>query len=465
MYTKAYNSEREVKYLNIFKRSILYLKRKKGKAAGIFFLFVFISLLLLCSEFILIKSDQSMKQLRESIGGEFSIKKTQNMEVADKGITETAEQSSGISHEFIDKVLENPQTKYWNAYNYGYAKGKNLQFVPGIGHTDSNNMGKVTTLNYSILDTDFQFDTNKLVKGRHLKEEDMKKVLISQELAELNELDIGDKIQLESADLGQDGDNYVDLIPESEKESIEVEIVGIYTTDKIDAAGVPTAGLKVNMIYGSNDILQKLSEVPENTYFGELTFYVRDPAKIDEIVQEVRKIDEVDWNQYFIRENDFKYEKLSQDLLSLNQLIRILLVGSFLVGMILLLLILMLTIRNRICEAGVYLSIGIEKKKIVYQFILEIIVLAVIGFAVSFLVYLCMQGILEERLFSSVSEIITDVEILQKKAEIEGNSVLLSLEVGLIIFAAELLGAVVAVMIASFPILKLQPKELLSHME
>lgn len=428
-------------------------------------MFVFISLLLLCSEFILKKSDQSMKQLRESIGGEFFIKKTQNMEVTDKGITETAEQSPGISKEVIDKVLENPQIKYWNAYNYGYAKGKNLQFIPGMGHTDSNNMGKVTTLNYSILDTDFQFDTNKLVKGRHLKEEDMKKVLISQELAELNQLDIGDKIQLESADFGQNGDNYIDLIPESEKESMEAEIVGIYSTDKIDAAGAPTAGLTVNMIYGSNDILPELSEVPENAYFGELAFYVRDPAKIDEIIKEVRKMDAVDWDHYSIRKNVFKYEKISKDLLSLNQLIRALLVGSFLVGMILLLLILMLTIKNRTCEAGVYLSIGVGKKKIIYQFILEIIILAVIGFALSFLLYLCIQGILEQRLFSDVSEVITDVEILQKKAEIEESSLLLSLESGLLIFVAELLGAVVAVMIASYPILKLQPKELLSHME
>lgn len=91
--------------------------------------------------------------------------------------------------------------------------------------------------------------------------------------------------------------------------------------------------------------------------------------------------------------------------------------------------------------------------------------MAVIGFALSFLLYLCIQGILEQRLFSDVSEVITDVEILQKKAEIEESSLLLSLESGLLIFVAELLGAVVAVMIASYPILKLQPKELLSHME
>lgn len=451
--------------MNSFKRSTLYLKRKKGKAVGIFFLFVVISLLLLCSEFILKKSDQSMQQLRNSIGGEFNIRKTQNMGMTEKGITETAEQSSGISKDFVDEVLKDPQIKYWNAYNYGYAKGKNLQFVPGNGHTESNNMGKVTTLNYSILDTGFQFHTNKLVKGRHLKEEDMKKVLISKELAELNQIDIGDKIQLESADFGQNGENCIDLIPESEKKNIEVEIVGIYTTNRIDAAGVPTAGLTVNMIYGSNDILTELSEVPENSYLGELAFYVRDPAKIDGIIKEVRKMDEVDWDHYFIRKNDFKYEKLSKDLLSLSQLIRVLLVGSFLVGMILLLLILILTIRNRICEAGVYLSIGIEKKKIVYQFILEIIILAVIGFALSFLLYLCVQGILDHRLFSDMSEVITDLEILQKKAEIEKFSLLSSLESGLVIFVAELIGAVVAVVIASYPILKLQPKELLSHME
>lgn len=62
----------------------------------------------------------------------------------------------------IKRIQSCGNIAYYNPVNYGYAKGEQLTkgnpiaFIHGEKHTEDNNMGAVTALRYSALETDLQ---------------------------------------------------------------------------------------------------------------------------------------------------------------------------------------------------------------------------------------------------------------------------------------------------------------------
>lgn len=452
--------------MNFAKRAFLYVSRKKGKTLSLFLLIFIVAVFLISCFGVLNASERLSKDIRTSLGAAFYIRANTEVSMNENGETEVKENSVNISQKEIDEVMETGEIKYCNPINYGFAKSDDIQFIPGEKHTEESNMGKVTALRFSALAPDFADETAVLIEGNPITETDNKKILISEQLASANHLSVGDVITLTHAKLGELGGAYMDEIP-VKTAYVQVEVSGIYKLNIEDTAIKPTAGVVENEIYASLDVLDELHESVTGTYTGEVDFYITDPAQLESITRKVQLLPSIDWTTHFIRTNDFQYSKIADELHSLGDLVKILLVLVSVVSTAVLTLLLTMRIRGRMQEAGIMLAAGISKKQILAQFLLEVLSVAVLALALSYIASLGITRILGYSLFGELQPNLLNEEALITGAksgiQIENYLKLSGAEISFL-YLCQLTVIAVSTFVSSISSMRLKPKEVLSKM-
>lgn len=448
------------------KRAGLYLLRKKGKAISIFLLIMVVSTFLISCFSLLTASEKLASDIRGALGAAFYLRASTGVVSDENGEMTVTENHIRITDNEIKRIQNCGNIAYYNPINYGYAKGEQLTFIHGEKHTEDNNMGAVTALRYSALETDFVDEVLALAAGRHITEADTNAVLISSEVAAVNGLSVGDKIVLSSSELGEADGEYIDVWSGERKETV-VTIVGIYDILEDDANVTATAGRQENRIYASIDVLTQLAASEPSVYTGEVGFYVTDPKTLDEIVSKVQQIEEIDWKTHFIRTNDFQYSKISDSLTSLGDIIKILLACVSIVSAAILTLILTLRIRGRIPEAGILLGAGIPKGEIIKQFLLEVLSVAATAFLFSYAAGFGISHNLGNHLLADFQPNLINAAALQNgMSDAVSIDSYLTLGIGktLLIYGCQLIVVVLSVLLSSASILKLKPREILTKM-
>ena len=448
------------------KRAGLYLLRKKEKAISIFLLIMVVSTFLISCFSLLTASEKLASDIRGALGAAFYLRASTGIVSDENGEMTVTENHIRITDNEIKRIQNCGNIAYYNPINYGYAKGEQLTFIHGEKHTEDNNMGAVTALHYSALETDFVDEVLALAAGRHITEADTNAVLISSEVAAVNGLSVGDKIVLSSSELGEADGEYIDVWSGERKETV-VTIVGIYDILEADANVTATAGRQENRIYASIDVLTQLAASEPSVYTGEVGFYVTDPKTLDEIVSKVQQIEEIDWKTHFIRTNDFQYSKISNSLTSSGNLIKILLACVSIVSAAILTLILTLRIRGRIPEAGILLGAGIPKAEIIKQFLLEVLSVAATAFLFSYAASFGISHNLGNHLFADFQPNLINTAALQNgMSDAVSIDSYLTLGIGktLLIYGCQLIVVVLSVLLSSASILKLKPREILTKM-
>ena len=448
------------------KRAGLYLLRKKRKAISIFLLIMVISTFLISCFSLLTASEKLASDIRGALGAAFYLRASTGVVSDENGEMTVTENHIRITDNEIKRIQNCGNIAYYNPINYGYAKGEQLTFIHGEKHTEDNNMGAVTALRYSALETDFVDEVLALAAGRHITEADTNAILISSDVAAANGLSFGDKIVLSSSELGEADGEYIDVWSGERKETV-VTIVGIYDILEADANVTATAGRQENRIYASIDVLTQLAASEPSVYTGEVGFYVTDPKTLDEIVSKVQQIEEIDWKTHFIRTNDFQYSKISDSLTSLGDLIKILLACVSIVSAAILTLILTLRIRGRIPEAGILLGAGIPKAEIIKQFLLEVLSVAATAFLFSYAASFGISHNLGNHLFADFQPNLINAAALQNKmSDAVSIDSYLTLGIGktLLIYGCQLIVVVLSVLLSSASILKLKRREILTKM-
>lgn len=448
------------------KRAGLYLLRKKGKAISIFLLIMVVSTFLISCFSFLTASEKLASDIRGALGAAFYLRASTGVVSDENGEMTVTENHIRITDNEIKRIQNCGNIAYHNPINYGYAKGEQLTFIHGEKHTEDNNMGAVTALRYSALETDFVDEVLALAAGRHITEADTNAVLISSEVAAVNGLSVGDKIVLSSSELGEADGEYIDVWSGERKETV-VTIAGIYDILEADANVTATAGRQENRIYASIDVLTQLAVSEPSVYTGEVGFYVTDPKTLDEIVSKVQQIEEIDWKTHFIRTNDFQYSKISDSLTSLGDLIKILLACVSIVSAAILTLILTLRIRGRIPEAGILLGAGIPKGEIIKQFLLEVLSVAATAFLFSYAASFGISHNLGNHLLADFQPNLINAAALQNgMSDAVSIDSYLTLGIGktLLIYGCQLIVVVLSVLLSSASILKLKPREILTKM-
>lgn len=446
-----------------FKRAILYLSRKKGKTLILFLLTFIVSTFVLSGFSVLYAAEEAAENMRIKVGAAFHIRPF-GRDVWMQESNEDNDVRSVITKEAIQEIMKESNIKYYNGRSTGYAKG--LRFLPGAFDTDENNMGQIVANHYSVLHSNFQESILEVIDGRHITPADENVVLISETLAALNELHVGDYVVLFPAEPAWEEGRYVNAL-QDDKTAVNARIIGVFKELELqkNAAYQPTAALRTNLIYSDHTFLVNLGLAQEGEYTGGASFYITDPLDLDAVVSKVRQSDLIDWQNFLIRKDDYNYEKISAELQTIQNLVRMLIICVSAVSALVLLLILMMRMRGRVREAGILMSVGIAKKEILGQFAVEATVIAVSAFVCSWFV----AGLISDRVESGILDNLQAVRIeeLALQTGMAGNqvsSVQIAMPVGivLLIYICLLTVMIAVTCMSALPILKMRPGEILS---
>ena len=316
----------------------------------------------------------------------------------------------------------------------------------------------LTGVNDSSKENKFVSGAYKLIEGEHLEKNDKSKILIHKDLAEKNNLKIGDKIKIKS--------NLFD--------ALEVEIKGIF--DGHNKSGVTSAQeLYENTLITDLDTAAKVYGNTEDTaVYQDATFFVKGDKNLDQVIKNIKKLD-INWKQYNLIKSSTNYPALQQSISGIYSIANKLFAGSLIFAGITVSLLLFLWMNARKKEIAIFLSLGISKLKIFGQFVIELVFISIPAYIGSYFLALYTGNMIGNNILNKVTGNITKQIAKQSAssglgggAEVDGfNKTLTSLDINIlpksiiyvILFMSLVL--IISLVISSISSLKKSPKELL----
>lgn len=408
--------------MNVYKRALLYVIRKKGKSLTLFLLLFLITESVMVGISIRDGTAKAAENLRATIGASFTMSgNINNLDFHDGEAGYTAEKIP-ISLNTVEQIRNIEGIKTYNAEQHTSVTAEEIYYLSGMSS------GSLSANTETACQTDFMNGILELAEGRHITEDDRDAALISDKLAAENHLQVGSELVLKSAS-------------NDSREQAKILIVGLYSSDgKMEYDN--------DTIFTTHDVYWKLSGQKPFGYSGNVTFYVNDPKELNHIVEQVQQIESIQWEDYFIRINESEYKAVAYQIQTMERLTEILITVIAGVGFIVLALVLAMRIRNRIHEAGIFLSIGESAPQIMLQLIFEILMIAVLVFLVSPVLGRFIVGQVEDILINMGTAITMST----------------SLKVTVLQFLLEILIIVFAVVTAALPVVRMKPKDILSKM-
>jgi ABC-type lipoprotein release transport system permease subunit len=323
----------------------------------------------------------------------------------------------------------------------------------------------------------------RLVEGRHVRIDDVAKVVISDELAENNNLKVGDQVSVQSADL-LTGEFYGDVY--------KTEIVGIFHINfeqKIRSDYTFEEDILANTFFSTPDIddwfryayqvqygYTVSAQVPDDIVCL-MVVYVEDPALLDSVKEKLLAMDSIDWDYYKFGTYDKDFQTAASPLLSIIKISNILTVISIVGVLLILFLVLAIWIRSRKTEVGILYSMGINRNGLLRQFLIECCGIA----AVAYLAALLLAGpatrlagdLLQAVFYSSGDASGYEVVIMPNTSDMVMNLLppakgaalpyTVTFQEACLVFLLLMAAAAVSVLISSAKILKRKPKEILHN--
>lgn len=360
--------------MGTIKRAFLYITRKKGKSILLFFILLIMATFILTGLSIQKVSQAEQQNLREALGGKFQVlvdfsennpyfKEIKDVEGNAELYTELP-----ITQDVIDAIMTIDGIKSYDASSQTLVS-TNLTIFPGNVPLkgDLNNKVYARTVAGTENNSFFQSGVMELAEGNHITGNEGNVAVISKNMADQNNLKIGNLISLKA------------------EEETDVKIIGIYEILKPDPVfeSIVTYEKLENQIFIDTDTLQNLfGDMPVGFY--EVAFTVNDPAQLDSIMSEVKGLSVIDWRAFEVTADNQAYLDAAAPLQKLQVLMSSILWVIILVSTIVLSLILAMWGRSRIHETGVFLSLGIGKARIMGQYLAEVLMIAVIAFGCSY---------------------------------------------------------------------------------
>jgi len=424
---------------------------------------------------ILAATDQSALSLRQSVGGSIKLELDN-----DNSWNWTYQQGVGgmmvgytgtpITDADIEKVMGIDGIRSYNGVGDGSVFAVDFSFISGFNFGAGSDYSRLPSVSNSEYFNYFRRGAYKLTEGRHITPEDDHTVLISTALAERNGLKLGDTITVQCC---YDAGGYPD---------VSLEIVGLYEAQ--DDGGFHTTSTdKRNRLIIDHKAMQEIMMHDVIQYDNGVEFFVDDPRDIDRIAAQIQKLD-LDWSCFKLTVDNTAYEAVASSLTAMQDMVTGLIIGIVVVSIGILALILNMWIKQRTHETGILLSIGVSKIKIVAQYILETLMIAVIAFGLSYFSSGAVAQGTSSLLLGQIAETQPAVEIetpddgteylditgqyipydTSDMAAPEDIEVLVTAENLLWVYLLGIVICAAAVILASMPVVKLKPKNILSQM-
>ena len=325
----------------------------------------------------------------------------------------------------------------------------------------------LTGVNDSSKETKFVSGAYKLIEGEHLENQDKNKVLMHKDLAEKNNLKVGDKIKVKSNLFDADNEKGAD-------ETVEAEIKGLF--DGHNNGGVSAAQeLYENTLITDIDTAAKVYGNTEDTaVYQDATFFVKGDKNLDKVIKDLGKVD-INWRDYNLIKSSSNYPALQQSISGIYSIANKLFAGSLIFAGAVVSLLLFLWMNARKKEIAVLLSLGVSKLAIFGQFLMELMFISIPAFTGAYFLARFTGDNLGNNILNKVTGDITKQIAKQSSssqlgggAEVDGfNKTLTSLDISIlpksmlyvILFMSLVL--IISLIISSTGILKKNPKDLL----
>jgi putative ABC transport system permease protein len=365
--------------MNLCKRAVLFLLRKKSRAVILLLILTVIGALVLTCLSIGRAADIAAASLRESLGGYFKI---------------TPDYDSGkvgyVNDALVQKVLQQGGIKAFNGMDIQYLMTEGLQLTPGRFTSQGDpkaHMARFLANTDSSLHEYFYLRSFSLSEGRPIGPDDRFAALISDTLARDNKLSVGSVFK---------ASYNPESLTESMKKAIkeyDFTVVGIYkiNSEQASVSNSAECDIQENFIFTDTAAIRSIIEdLSGNTSGGKMTtftngasFFVKDPGKLERIVSSLSGIPGYDWDSYKIVENNKAYNDSAVPLERMSGLLTTLMLVIIAVSVAMLSLILVMWMKDRKYEIGILLSIGIKKTGIIAQHVLENLIVALIAFIIA----------------------------------------------------------------------------------
>ena len=239
---------------------------------------------------------------------------------------------------------------------------------------------------------------------------------------------------------------------------VTVEIVGIFNGKLSEQSTGLTSDLTENRIYMDYKTSQTLIGKDEsNAIVHRAIFTVKDPSKLDEVIAKVKELP-LKWDSMQLSKNEQVFEQVAAPIQNFKSLMTLLTSSVFVLAVIVLFLILLFTLRERIHEFGILMSVGISRKEIIAQILLELYTVA----ATSAVFALMLGSFVAKQFYTGL---LTSDEIPpQVKSLFESSLPEFSLMQGLLTIGVVLIIIALAVLFSTAVILMKKPKKILSQM-
>jgi putative ABC transport system permease protein len=351
-----------------------------------------------------------------------------------------------LTTETIDTLGKRPEVKY-----YDYSLDTQLyshQFkVYQPTFNDSENLTSATTYSESFTIRGIHYakilpiEEGKvsLVDGRTFTETEIEDgslvAVISTELADVNNLDIGDTLVLsneirdypladqsqstESTDLANSAVTVID------SRNIALEIIGIFSiksTGSMSSGGISqnlnsdTEDLSTlyNTVYVPIRVASEEDRYIQNGYASLIENNYDTPAissylptyaplfilnSIDDLKSFTQTAEDVMPASYTVFSADSQFDQIAGSMNNIKNTIAIALTATIIASLIIISFVTVLFLRDRLKEFGVYLALGMRKITVIWQVLAEVLIVAILALSVSLFTGSLISGSLTQQLF------------------------------------------------------------------
>lgn len=393
--------------MNFFKRAWLSMKARKGRSVLQLIIFTVVCVLILSGFTIQSAADKASELAREQLGGTVTLtvdreKQMQTMREeassSDSSSTESKPQfqSSPIDVSDANDLAKLNHVASYNYYSSTQALASGFDPIESSGDTSSSNDESSTTtetqgpgggqggpqmvdadlsisgLLDSATSTDFEAGTSELTSGVAITSADKDKnvAMVEENLAEENDWKVGDSFTVTSSD----GNTKVTL-----------KIVGIYkTTDSGSDMAQNFSFLNpYNKVYVPYTVANTIKGSDYKNTVDSAVYTMDDAANISAFEKEAKKVDSIDWDTFKLDANDTLYQQMIGPINSVASFSKNVVYIVSIAGALILGLLVMMQVRDRKYEMGVLLAIGEKRGKLIAQFFVEILIVALVSFGLA----------------------------------------------------------------------------------
>lgn len=431
--------------MNFFNRALKYCWRQRLRSLLLLLTFTLLSTTVLIAISSEKAVEQGTKQIKETVGASVRIELDTNNQANYGSAEDFGNGASGytyngdfITEKIVDKISKLENVIGYNAKSSEGYWGVPKSFSPFPAMVTEGLATPYQAVLNSSLDTRFLNGTYKLEEGRHIKADDSYVALISKELADKNNLSVGDNIEFIT-------ETDIDITDTTFK------IIGIFSgTEGMSKSAITPSDIPANLGYID---MNSLSDLYDSEGYDFLDVYTHTPEEAKELMETIKNLPEVKGKTFTFNLNSEDFDLVSTPLSSFGSMVDTTVFVLTIIGVLIVVLLLVLWTRGRKKEIGILLAVGRSKVEIVGQFLTENILITFVSMIVSAGLSITFADKIGAYIIQKAGESTTDLTI-----SIATSDMVMVYSIGLALVCF-------SVLVASYTVIRLKPKDILSKMD